>query len=239
MEKKCDFFESKKQDADATIDNYLSNKLSQHDAEEFELHILACDECYRLLYIREQMIGVIQEKGTLLFTDFLHEKKQKKESKILEAAVSVLSKLRQDAKLQWVYGAGVAVAVIITIVFLNRSEQRAVLGENFQAYPYFEEQLVTQNSKRDTGDITLLSPASGSEFNPSDDILFTWERREDKPVILEITNNKAVKLYTATPTQAQYLFKGELAPGLYYWKIKTNEDFRIGKFYVSQPGLKK
>lgn len=235
MDKKCDFFESKYLDADATIDNYLANKLSQHDADEFELHILACDECYQKLYIREQTIGVVREKGSLLFVDFIQEKRQKSEFKILEAAGSVLSRLKQDGRLRWVYAAGITVAAIIAVVFLNKDQQRAVLGENFESHPYFEEQIATQNSKRDTGDITLLSPKSGSEFNPSDDILFTWERRKDTPVILEIMNNKADKLNSITPNQNEYLFDDDLAPGLYYWKIKTKDDFRIAKFYVDQP----
>lgn len=44
---KCDFARQNSKKFDDLMDDYLSGRLPQAEAEKFELHYLSCDECFR------------------------------------------------------------------------------------------------------------------------------------------------------------------------------------------------
>ena len=58
------------------------------------------------------------------------------------------------------------------------------------------------------------------------------ENPGNEPVTLKILNNKGDKLFSFSIDDNHLLFRKELPRGLYYWKVESDDDFRIGKFFV-------
>lgn len=234
MEPPCDFAAIRNVDIDDLIDGYLANRISQPDADDFEMHILECEECYQKLYIREQTIGLVQEKGESIFADLIGKEKQRNSFDILQPVVTAFSGLKSGKKLRWGYAAALIVASLLAIVLLTEDHELPRYNERFQAHVYFDELITNQDYRRATEGIKLLSPARGASFRRGENILFRWETENAVPVNLRILNNKGEKLYNYTDQTDQYTFKEKLAPGLYYWRIEANNDFRLSKFFVDQ-----
>lgn len=102
-------------------------------------------------------------------------------------------------------------------------------AENFKASPFMEE-MVNSYSVRSYA-ITVLSPKIDEDVKGN--IFFQWEETEEEPIYLKILNNQAIELYSFTPENNQVLFTEKLKPGLYYWKLESEEDLLfVGKFFV-------
>ena len=228
----CDFSDARNRDIDTLLDDYLAGRLAQQEAEAFELHSLGCDECFHKLKVREQMMSVVLEKGEALFADLIQKEKQEKERHILQGVLAGFSQLVWKGRRRWMYATGLAIALLSAMVFWIKGKPGPPSAESYQVYAYFEELIANQDFRRAGEAVRILSPVSGFKFQHRGPIEFRWETQGGPRVTLEIMNNKGDELFNAAPESGSYLFKKELAPGLYYWKIKTADDFRMDKFYV-------
>ncbi|MCK4765603.1 MAG: hypothetical protein KAW12_25610 [Candidatus Aminicenantes bacterium] len=82
-----------------------------------------------------------------------------------------------------------------------------------------------------SGVVHILSP--GNNIYLQEEILFSWEETKQEPLHLKILNNKNEVLFRYEVKDSRYLFKEELSPGLYYWKLESQSDLLyVGKFFI-------
>jgi hypothetical protein len=232
----CEFSRQNSLNTDDRIDDYLSGRLSQKEAETFELHYLSCDDCFRKLQARKQMLAVIREKGETLFAEFIEEEANKGSKNGIRPR-QFADTLRDigERKIFWIYISGTAAVLLILILYFAKERHKPPLAESFRESPYLEERIKTQDFRRSGNGFQLIAPAGEADFSPQTPILFRWEKSGTEPLRLKILNNKGDKLFSFPVSENQYLFREELPPGLYYWKVETDDDFRIGKFFVEKP----
>lgn len=230
---KCDFARQNSKKFDDLMDDYLSGRLPQAEAEKFELHYLSCDECFRELQIRKQMHAVIKEKGESLFAEFIDEE-AKKESKsgihprqFPETVRDIWA--RRNFR---IYISGIAAVFLMLILYIAVDWRNSPPTDTFREAPYLEERIKTQNYTRSENSFQLVAPPNKAIFSPQTPILFRWENPGKEPLSLKILNNKGDKLFRFAVNDNQFLLRKELPPGLYYWKVESDNDFRIGKFFI-------
>lgn len=230
---RCEFARQSSGELDDLIDDYLSQRLPQKEAEAFEAHYLSCDECFHALQLQKQMRAVIREKGEILFAEFIEED-AKRENK----TDSVPRQLPEAPRHFWqkknflTYTTGVAAVFLLLIIYFVNDWNKLPLTENFSESSYLEERINTQYSGRSENGFQLVSPGNGADFSPQTPIEFRWENPGNEPVTLKILNNKGDKLFSFSINDNHLLFRKELPRGLYYWKVESDDDFRIGKFFV-------
>lgn len=103
---------------------------------------------------------------------------------------------------------------------------------NFEPLPYYEEMFgeVTRSHA-----IDVLSPKIGDKM--IDSIMFQWEMSTGEVVHLKILNNRGEEIVHYLPEQNRFIFKEKLEPGLYYWKLETEDELvYVGKFLVEGGG---
>ena len=87
------------------------------------------------------------------------------------------------------------------------------------------------NSKSRSFVIQVQSPSNNSLV--SEEIFFAWSKFTQEAINLIILNNRNEIVFSSLVNDNQIKFKGKLAPGLYYWKLESqNELYHIGKFIV-------
>ncbi len=95
------------------------------------------------------------------------------------------------------------------------------------------ENLMKQNF-RSGESFELLSPMT--DMKAFKEISFRWNYSGKETIILKILNNKEKTIMTIKPEQNEYLLQLNqkiFVPGIYYWKIETEEDLlSVGKFIV-------
>lgn len=102
-----------------------------------------------------------------------------------------------------------------------------MIAANFEPSENFED-LVQMQFRSTT--IEVISPEIGEIVeNP---ITFRW-KHYDKPITIKILSNKELTLVSTTVTADSFTTTKKFAPGLYYWKLETeNELLFVGKFLV-------
>lgn len=230
---KCQFIIQNSTGDEDLIDNYLFGRLTPTETEAFELHFLDCDECFRELHLRKQLHALIKEKGESLFAAFIEEeasRKDKNQPRPLRFPETIQAlRKRKDLLL---YTAGMAAVLLILIVYFVKDWNDPPLTESFRESPYLEERIKTQNSMRSGNGFRLVAPASGATFSLQTPILFRWDNPGNEPLYLKILNNEGDRLFSFPATGSELLFREELPPGVYYWKVESKDKFRIGKFFV-------
>ncbi|MDZ7342158.1 MAG: hypothetical protein ONB27_12450, partial [candidate division KSB1 bacterium] len=110
------------------------------------------------------------------------------------------------------------------------AELSQVYAMNFQPMPYLEAMIddVTRSFS-----LTVLSPKINEKL--SGHILFQWQIDGATVASLKILNNRGEEIFAIKPEQNQLIFKEKLAPGLYYWKLESEEEVvYVGKFLVGE-----
>lgn len=108
----------------------------------------------------------------------------------------------------------------------NWEKIKQAFAENFKPTPYLEEMLAYESRSYANN---IISPKIGEKCAGA--ILFQWEKIEEKPIYLKILNNKGTELFSLIPENNQYRFSKKLTPGLYYWKLESENDvLYVGKF---------
>jgi len=99
---------------------------------------------------------------------------------------------------------------------------------NFEPLTLYES--MTEQSFRSFG-LEILAPQTGSEVR--DGVTFRWEIRYDDPLIVTIIDNHGDRVHQGTVSANEYYFDDFPAPGLYYWRLETDESLLfVGKFVV-------
>ncbi|MGH7496875.1 MAG: hypothetical protein ACREOO_31390 [bacterium] len=228
----CELSKADPMAVEELIENYAVGRLSEKEAEEFELHFLICDECFQRLKIREQVIRVVEEKGGTLFAGFIRGQDQTKAFNIFNAIRAGLVGIWSPGRRLWVYAAGATTTMLLAFLVSHLNKQDGLPAEGFQPYAYFEELIANQESKRSVQEFSLLSPSPNTSFKPNEEIWFRWQAPQNVPVSLEILNNKGERRHRYLVDKSEFHFNASLPAGLYYWKITTDDDYRIGRFFV-------
>jgi len=122
-------------------------------------------------------------------------------------------------------------------------EQAEIVKKSPTAELYAANYIVSDNLEylidqghRGTDFIKVLSPKNG--ITVKDEILFNWESEIERQLHLKILNNGEDVLHKFTPKKNQLLFnitESKLDPGLYYWKLESDEELlQLGKFFVKE-----
>jgi plastocyanin len=61
-------------------------------------------------------------------------------------------------------------------------------------------------------------------------ITFQWTHAPGHQVILKILSNAGKEVHSVKTERDTYIFRGILKPGLYYWKLESNDELLfVGK----------
>ncbi len=102
---------------------------------------------------------------------------------------------------------------------------------NFEPSPLFES-IIGESSRTD--EIKILSPANKQEFRINTDIKIEWKTTEELLLTLKVLNNRENLIFSITTRGNSVLFNKKPDPGIYYWKLETEDDLLfIGKFLIS------
>jgi hypothetical protein len=221
---------------DQMIDDFLLEKLSEQEADAFEVHAFGCRECLDELRVREQMIRLIkEERATLLAKNA--ETKSNTLTGVLKMPLGNIFPQWQNA---WIYAGAAAVVLVIAFIAgqrLLKEDTANKYAAKYQESPYFES-LMQQAYRSRSISVSIASPQVGE--NLKGDIVFRWDikidgQQFDGPLGLKIMNNKENLVHSAAIEGTQYHLKEELAPGLYYWTIEhQGEMLYLGKFFVNK-----
>jgi hypothetical protein len=86
-------------------------------------------------------------------------------------------------------------------------------------------------SRLRSGRFEALSPGNDSTLTGF--IRFSWKPALTKSHTLKIADNGNYVLYTYDITGRTFIFKEKLPPGLYYWKVESEQELlHVGKFKV-------
>ena len=206
------------------IEKYVKGKLSENERKVFDEHCFNCELCSRELMFYQETAEIIRREGKTVFSDYL----VKSEGKKLYTFQNIFDKTSRFLTVKpWrtvVAGAGLAVVVLIFIL----RQPASVPSKNFETLPYFEE-ILSDVSRSES--ITVLSPEVGAVIQ--DKPLFKWEDLEEERVYLIILDNQGNELFRFTTHKNQFKLSKKLNPGLYYWKLESEEDLLfLGKFVV-------
>jgi len=187
------------------IDDYLMNRLADEKKDRFEEHYFNCLSCFEKIAERDELLGVIKNKGYAIFKDeFLAE-----EIRGASWAERILSFLSPK---QWAFAA-VSTALVLLIIF--------------NVIPYFRSpqpkfQISDEEASRGQS-IELISPLMDINVVPTE---FRWAK-SDKGLEYKfsICNNGSV-LWTTTTKEYFVLLPEEIRnlikpQGKYSWQVKA------------------
>ena len=105
------------------------------------------------------------------------------------------------------------------------AELKKRFAERFKPTPYLEGMLALNTRGEE---LLVVSPEPGSRQVGV--VRFRWKGRTGR-VTLVILNNRGKPVVTAHPSGQEYVLRRKLPPGLYYWKLETDEELLyVGKF---------
>lgn len=109
--------------------------------------------------------------------------------------------------------------------------QRNEIAMNMRESSIFENLVASQYRSID---IAIISPALKQKFSAGMTIDFKFNGDISVPITLLIYNNTGNKILEKNNIfENNYKLENKLLPGLYYWKIKREDDLLfVGKFYV-------
>ena len=184
------------------IDNYLFNRLSEEERQEFEEHYFDCPACFARLEERETLISAVKYKGHEIFQNVELEEVQR--TPLLEQITAFLTPK------QWALAtATTAILLVVTLVVVP----------NFKTnQPEF---FVNDDLVRG-GSIKLISPVITVNAIPSQ---FRWESLgEGLEYKIEIFNHNL--MWSATTTDNYIALPDEVKNRMisgekYSWQVKA------------------
>ena len=94
------------------------------------------------------------------------------------------------------------------------------------------ESLVETNFR--SSSVTVVTPRKSQYYAEGAPISFNFVNTISKTLFIKILNNKEENVFTTDFRGNCYEFRHKLQPGLYYWKLETEDDLLyIGKFIVN------
>ncbi len=229
---KCSYWNTNNSDIDVIIDHYISGELSKEETTNFEAHLLDCDDCFQKLETRRQLVSVIEKQGEILFADFISLRNQKKNP---PTTPRTFLKPLINITLRYRVVSGLVAAVILLFAvwagyqsISNQIEQRG----NFATSAYLEEMIITQHQLRGVNKLEIKTPEINQRFTENQPIFFRGEFSGNTPLTLKILDHRGSQLYQYLVKGSIFQFEEKLQRGLYYWKLETENEMRIGKFMV-------
>ncbi len=220
-----------KKNLDTIMDDYLNSRLSAKEKLAFEEYYFNNDECFSELQFREDLISLIKEKGETLFSADIQIKKTAKNK-----LVRFLSKLWPQhwfSEPIWGYSTfAITIGSVAFFVFsIVTQHDRQIDPTRFEILPYLEEMV---NDVDRSASLEVVSPKN--EMNFKGDVVFAWEGTDIFPVYLKLLNNLGEEIYSFTLEKNRFELAEELSPGLYYWKLESEDDLLyVGKFFINRP----
>ena len=206
------------------IEKYVKGKLSDHEREAFDEHCFNCEQCFRELMFYQETAELIRREGKTVFSDYLVKSDRKKSNTFKNTFNQIFRFLTVKPWRTGIASAGLAVVVLIFIL----RQPASVPSKNYETLPYFEE-ILSDVSRSES--VTVLSPQVGAVVQNKP--LFKWEGLEEERIYLIILDNQGNELFRFTTDKNQFKLSKKLNPGLYYWKLESEEDLLfLGKFLV-------
>ena len=208
------------------IDNYVHGKLSEEEREAFDEHCFNCERCSRELMFYEETVDLIRKEGETVFSEYLERSRQKTDHPVRNM-LDPFSRFFTSKP--WRYAiAGVSLVIIITVFIWVRPAPET--SKNFEILPYLEG--ILSDAHRSES-VTVLSPEIGETVK--DRPTFKWTGMEDETIYLVILDNLGNKRFAFMTDGNQFFLQKKLNPGLYYWKLESEEDLLfLGKFIVKR-----
>lgn len=104
------------------------------------------------------------------------------------------------------------------------------LAANFVPSPMYEG-FVGEHRRSEGAEI--LSPSLGASVSKR--VAFVWDTRAAGPFLLTVLNNRGSEVYSTDVHGQSFVLTKDLIPGLYYWKVETNDDvLLVGKFLIDR-----
>lgn len=214
------------------IEDYLNAGLSDDEKEAFESHVFNCDSCFLSLRLQQEAEALIRKEGKALFSDYLENRKNPAQHsrKIFNPVFS----FQWLKSAPWRYVCIATLSIIFLVIAFrqirpgNTQNIRKQYAENFIPAPYLEGMLSFQAR---AGEIQIRSPEMGQTCKGR--IFFSWEPTDANPLFLVLLNNRGKIIRRIQVTDNKYRLKEKLMPGLYYWKLESEEEMLIlGKFMI-------
>lgn len=218
MKMKCDL-----KNRDQQIEAFLARTLSPEEAEAFSEHFFNCDVCYEQLRLREEMQNLIRAEGKVLFAD-AHATQHERRRRFALPAL----------KLKWFLVPAVAVAIIaFFIITQTKDGSKQFSGPSFDESANLED-VIRHPTYRSSRLLRVISPANGAII--SGQARFRWRTEYGGPIYWKLLDNKEKVVASDTTRNDEYeLKKTTLPPGLYYWKLESDEDLlHVGKFFAGE-----
>jgi predicted anti-sigma-YlaC factor YlaD len=112
----------------------------------------------------------------------------------------------------------------------NWERLKQVFAGNFKPTPYLEEMLAYESRSYS---VKILSPEIGQKL--TNEIYFKWDKTDVRIVYLKILNNQGYEIFSIMPQSNEHIYREKLTPGLYYWKLESDDDILyVGKFFMGQ-----
>ena len=224
-------------DREDKINAYLVGELADSEIKDFEKHLFACDDCFQKLQFREQVVSLLQEEGDELFSKYLARRAQTesravtKKSLLDRVVASLKNFLDFSPIVPWRALTAGAMAVLGIMVVLNIYTGNQIDPANFAPLPYLETMV---SDVHRAYSIEVFHPKNGE--NTTGQIKFEWENDITDVIYLKILNNKGDELFAFETQEQDFSFNQKLEPGLYYWKLESEDDLlHVGKFFFKKP----
>ncbi len=124
------------------------------------------------------------------------------------------------------------------VVYINIDPAQApevppteIFAQNFESNPFYES-LVGQTLRTGVNGAEIISPDIDEELNLP--VTFEWTGMEEMTLHFQLLNNRAEAIYTETVTGFGITYDEPLDPGLYYWRLETDDQLiHVGRFTVN------
>ncbi len=78
-----------------------------------------------------------------------------------------------------------------------------------------------------------IQPKNGKELEIGKAVVFSWQGSPEEPLTLRLLNNREEEAFSYSVEGNRIIGPAALQPGLYYWKLETDDDLlHVGKFLV-------
>lgn len=112
---------------------------------------------------------------------------------------------------------------------VNNENTRQLFAANFSPSEQWEE-LINENVRSTSFEV--LSPKSATSFKPNTKISFQWKGANANRYLI-IMNNKGNEIHKVKVITNSFELDAKLDPGLYYWKLDSDDDLlHVGNFVV-------
>ncbi len=105
-----------------------------------------------------------------------------------------------------------------------------VFAQNFERNPFYDS-LVGQTLRTGVNGVENVSP--GIDEEKSVPVTFEWTGMEETDLFLQLLNNRAELIHNETVTGSSFTYDGSLDPGLYYWRLESEDELvHVGRFVI-------